>query len=109
MGVVLQVFLQLPTGQTVPVHIPATISTVLPVASPDQQQQQQQQQSQHATAAAPAQPQPTKLAVRQAATTSPSVANNSTMALKQVPCHFSCRHRVVSGLLDGIKRWAVSM
>ena len=88
----MQVYLQLPTGQTVPVHIPATISTVLPMASPEQQQQSQQQ-----TAAVPTQPQPTKLAVRQPVTTSPPATNNSTMALKQVQCWFCDEQGVASG------------
>ncbi|KAK7092523.1 cyclic AMP-dependent transcription factor ATF-7-like isoform X2 [Littorina saxatilis] len=76
----MQVYLQLPTGQTVPVHIPATISTMLPGVTTEQQPHQQQ--AQQVMVAAPTQPQPNRIAMRQTVTPPPA-SSNSSMALKQ--------------------------
>ncbi|PVD35939.1 hypothetical protein C0Q70_02908 [Pomacea canaliculata] len=75
----MQVYLQLPTGQTVPVHIPATISAVLPTGSSEHASGQQPQQLPKQQ-----QPQPAKVAIRQNNTNSAPVTSTSTMALKQV-------------------------
>ncbi|XP_025081610.1 cyclic AMP-dependent transcription factor ATF-2-like isoform X3 [Pomacea canaliculata] len=74
----MQVYLQLPTGQTVPVHIPATISAVLPTGSSEHASGQQPQQLPKQQ-----QPQPAKVAIRQNNTNSAPVTSTSTMALKQ--------------------------
>jgi hypothetical protein len=75
------VYLQLPTGQTVPVHIPAT---VLPVATTTDLSQQALQQL--ATTAVAAQSQPVKLATRQIETTAAPAASSSAAnsSIKQV-------------------------
>lgn len=69
----------MPTGQTVPVHIPATISAVLPTGSSEHASGQQPQQLPKQQ-----QPQPAKVAIRQNNTNSAPVTSTSTMALKQV-------------------------